>query len=398
VRTVWLCVLIAVGTLVLCEVGARVLFAFLVGPRVLAYGTGAYGKATHLPSLLMRKVRYTPPTPEQPVGDYLKFAPNELKFDRDEHGERFSPTINRQGFRGADFRPEKEPGVIRVVTLGASSTFGYHNRDDQTYPYYLERELNQRTSELPRFEVLNLGIPHIASDLIVPLLTAEALPLQPDVVTLYAGWNDSGGVRHILQGREQRPAAFELLRRRLLLVAFADSLLFFRLQRFGEGHFEALMTGKRERFRANLTRIRDECAHRGTLLVVATQQAKSTLVSRDQIRGTTYQAEAARAREELRRRGVPRRALVFLVHAELMQELRHWATEENAPLVDIIVELDQDRDVLLTYVHLNPEGNRRVAKALAAAILEGMTPGRETGSPELGSYPRGRDPFSPAGG
>ena len=32
--------------------------------------------------------------------------------------------------------------MIRIVTLGASSTFVFHDRDNETYPYYLEQILN----------------------------------------------------------------------------------------------------------------------------------------------------------------------------------------------------------------------------------------------------------------
>ncbi len=74
--------------------------------------------------------------------------------------------INEQGFRGRNFGP-KSPGVVRVVTLGASSTFGFYNRDHETYPHQLEQVLNERCDS-QHFEVLNLGIPHsIASILIV---------------------------------------------------------------------------------------------------------------------------------------------------------------------------------------------------------------------------------------
>jgi len=53
---------------------------------------------------------------------------------------------------------------VRVVTLGASSTFGFHNRDDQTYPRQLENLLNQEARGSTRYEVINLGIPHLTSD------------------------------------------------------------------------------------------------------------------------------------------------------------------------------------------------------------------------------------------
>lgn len=78
-----------------------------------------------------------------------------------------------------------------MVTLGASSTFGYYTRDDETYPHYLERYLSQRLAAGSRAEVINLGIPHLRSEEILALFRAEGLPLDPDVVTVYLGANDS---------------------------------------------------------------------------------------------------------------------------------------------------------------------------------------------------------------
>ena len=97
-------------------------------------------------------------------------------------------------FRGRDFQTQKAPGVIRVVTLGASSTFGYYDRDEETYPFLLETLLNAESPESLRFEVINLGIPHLKMASIYQLFMAEALPLQPDIVTFYEGNNDAGSI------------------------------------------------------------------------------------------------------------------------------------------------------------------------------------------------------------
>ena len=65
----------------------------------------------------------------------------------------------------------------------------------------------------------------------------------------------------------------------------------------------------------------------------------------------------------------------FLTHARLMTALREWAGEEGVPLVDAIAALDPGRDVITSWVHLTPEGNRRLAAAFAPAVAELLCPG-----------------------
>jgi hypothetical protein len=58
-------------------------------------------------------------------------------------------------------------------------------------------------------------------------------------------------------------------------------------------------------------------------------------------------------------------------HDRLMRDLRTWAVSHGVDLVDVIELLDADRHLLLSWVHLHPEANRRVAEAFAERILEG---------------------------
>src|SRR5262245_44239882 len=155
------------------ELGLRVYFAFQVGPSMLLYGTRLAHKNGDVHS------------GDMSIHDtYFKYYPHQERFTRDgETGKLLRVTINSSGFRGREFRKQKDPGVIRIVTLGASSTFGFSNRDEDTYPYRLEQLLNDEAPSGDRFEVINLGIPHLKSRQILSLFENEALPLQPDVVT-----------------------------------------------------------------------------------------------------------------------------------------------------------------------------------------------------------------------
>src|SRR5262249_13086620 len=154
------------------------------------------------------------------------------------------------------------PGVTRVVTLGASSTFGFSDRDDETYPYYLEQFLNH-DAHGKRFEVINLGIPHLKSDQIAALFEQEALPLRPDVVTFYEGINDSWGSTVIfsrqhagsIAARQQlrrSPAlhrGFQWVRDHVMMVGVADAYAKrVRDVRYTQADLARHMVGKRENF------------------------------------------------------------------------------------------------------------------------------------------------------
>ena len=53
-----------------------------------------------------------------------------------------------------------------------------------------------------------------------------------------------------------------------------------------------------------------------------------------------------------------------------MKALEEWALTHNVPYVDIIKASDNDRDILLSWVHLTPAGNQIIANAFATKILD----------------------------
>ena len=53
----------------------------------------------------------------------------------------------------------------------------------------------------------------------------------------------------------------------------------------------------------------------------------------------------------------------------LMQDLETWAREHELPFVDFRKILDEQRHLMVSWVHLGPEANAMMAEALAAEIL-----------------------------
>src|SRR6185295_8280583 len=189
--------------LIVLEVATRGYFAMQVGPRVLLYGTRwQRNTVAATPTADKDPLAWSPQSHRNNIGDYRpytagatgysKYFPYEQKWtgNPDGHGQ-FPVRINNHGFRGGDFTIDKPPGTFRILTLGASSTFGYHDRDDETYPVLLERQLNRTADDGRRYEVINFGVPHATTDNTLALFLAEGVALSPDLVTFYEGANDA---------------------------------------------------------------------------------------------------------------------------------------------------------------------------------------------------------------
>ncbi|MFM7143651.1 MAG: SGNH/GDSL hydrolase family protein, partial [Alphaproteobacteria bacterium] len=233
-RALVLLALLALNLLVL-EAATRAWFAFKLGPRTLAYGT--------------RWHRFVPPqydASKDPWADsvqahhndvgqfkaydpkaagYSKYFPGEDKYtESPDRTQKWPVRINNHGFRGEDFEIEKPPGTFRILTLGASSTFGYHDRDEETYPVFLEQDLQRVAPPGVRVEVVNFAIPHAMTDNVLSMLFAEGFALRPDLVTYYEGANDAAVIEPRGGGEASRS-----LRERLadvsMLAALVNSLV-----------------------------------------------------------------------------------------------------------------------------------------------------------------------------
>ncbi|MFM7735220.1 MAG: SGNH/GDSL hydrolase family protein [Alphaproteobacteria bacterium] len=431
---------LALNLLVL-EFATRAWFAWRLGPRILAYGT-----RWHRSEPSKDAFKWSVQSHQNDFGDfkaydpaalgYSKYFPGDKKWtDSPDRAERWPVRINNQGFRGADFEIEKAPGTIRILTTGASSTFGYHDRDDETYPFLLERELQRRAGPGRRVEVINFAIPHAMTDNVLAMFLAEGVRLQPDVVTFYEGANDAA----VIEPRPGTTPARSLRQRladRSLLAALYDSVApppdADELD-VAWWWSDDLAKRRSEHFLGNLKRFADECAKRGIKLVVATQQFQSTLLTPEQRRATTYDAEVEIIRRkaaagemgpasrsvlvggkpgevtdlvlDLRKAGQdpmaarhlagfdPPRAM--LVHARLMDDVRTWAGSPGSgvTLVDTIRALDPHRDWMVNWVHLDGRANAVIAEALADAIapMLGLAAAPEAGQALSGARRKMQD-------
>jgi hypothetical protein len=73
-----------------------------------------------------------------------------------------------------------------------------------------------------------------------------------------------------------------------------------------------------------------------------------------------------------------------------MRDLEDWCGANHVPFVDVIAAMDERRDCLVSWVHLDAQGNRIVAGALAREILRQVAahPARPPSRYDLGSLHR----------
>lgn len=89
---------------------------------------------------------------------------------------------NSQGFRGKEL--DENHHKIRIVAIGASTTYGVGVNDNETWPHYLDSLLGGE------YEVVNMGVPGYSTVEHIKQVELQLKDLKPDIVLLHVGLND----------------------------------------------------------------------------------------------------------------------------------------------------------------------------------------------------------------
>ena len=112
---------------------------------------------------------------------YWKLKPNQHCYTKVGH----QPVrINSLGTRGPEFKPDKPPGTLRIVSLGDSRTFGWGLREEETYSGVLENLLQAKLGNQKKVEVINAGVNAWSYPQMALYFRERALRYQPDYVLL----------------------------------------------------------------------------------------------------------------------------------------------------------------------------------------------------------------------
>jgi lysophospholipase L1-like esterase len=307
------------------------------------------------------------------AGDHYKFPAHYVVRGAAGQGAE-TASINSLGFRGPDFQPTKPAGVFRIICLGESSTFGFHNTDTGTYPFLLQQLLEGGGRGI-RVEAINAGFPYYNTGSILSLLESELLAYQPDVVTVYTAFNDAGWPLHpgvltrAILWFQQHSFTYLMLKNHVITDRRATAALRW-IQRWTPWKLDTAATERyvsevAERYRNNIAEIVGRVRSRGADVVLIKQPMRAK-----RNRRLAYEEEYRFVLEKLRRKGaVSAIDFALVVHHRLNEELARIAAEQGVRIVDNIAIVNADSTRLATYVHLTEEGNLRLAEALRDVVL-----------------------------
>ncbi len=298
-------------------------------------------------------------------------------------GEDVYWSSNSYGFRGPEFSIRKSPGVIRIVCLGASTTVGMQ-RDDETYPHYLQLALNRLMPTQP-IEVINAGHYGYAVEDSLALLKQKVLPLKPDILIFYEA-NNNIDLQDYLSGLtcpldscwlETYPGWYRWLHQHsALFTVFARKL----------NLDNRLPPPMPHIFNDSPTRLPSEARYeKGLRGIVAAAQAQGITVvlssfvsiAHDGLQ-LSYQ-DAPDIFDMLYKHLYPVTPGEWArIYQRLNQISASVAHDFDAPYVDVAANFPQEvRYFAFDYYHLSPEGNQLLATAfadyLAKRVLPAMT-------------------------
>lgn len=301
--------------------------------------------------------------------------------------------INNLGFRGPDFPIPPRDGEIRIVTMGGSSTFGYYNPDDSTYPLLLEARLKPLVGDRT-VRVLNAGIPHMTTDHILAMLRGEILDYRPRVVSLYAGYNDAATVLDATwtqaadrwaHGHLASYIGLKWLLSRFLsgmaglTTAWSDRDWARHLATVDGAYVETQARLHEEHFARNVREFVRLVREAGAEPVLIRQGMTTSFVSPEYSfrhtqgpppEGLSYAAEVDWMASQLARTGrLSAYEAILLIHRAQLAAQDRIAEELSVPVVDNVAVLDANPEFHASFVHLTPAGNAALAERLAHRVV-----------------------------
>lgn len=258
--------------------------------------------------------------------------------------------INSHGTRGPEFALEKQPGELRVLCLGSSTTFGITaEATDRPYPEVLEEILAEKLDRA--VTVINAGIPALKVQTHANRLELELLKLNPDVVVFYEGFANipsgvSGDARF-------RPRGSWLAQQAMLLQAKRET---------GVSHYSPWQQAF---YRNGLTKIVELCRSNGIKLFLGTF-------------ALAYDEDTPAERLDFYAGIMPLVGASTPVWAWECVEinntiLKEVAQAQDVEVIDIAAVLGGKSEHFCDYCHLFQSGKDIMAREFGRAIVEWAT-------------------------
>ena len=275
----------------------------------------------------------------------------------------FEITTNQFGLRGPEIESAKPAGTKRIAVIGGSSAFGYLVNDDQVASRLLENNLREQGFDV---EVLCGAVPGYNLYQTTARFKRDIAPLQPDVVLLYAGWNDLTYLTSDQPNAEQyRILACPNSRQRFLSHSVFYGFVFYRM--LGSPVFAPpaekqlhLTEAGKQQYRANLVELAQQVHSANARLVVCSQltAAHPDADSRAQQYVGTDAGHIRQTTEMM---------------SWVRDTLQEFAANNESPFIDAYNDLPATPENLGDAIHLTAPGEQAIAN-LWTARLENLLP------------------------
>ena len=280
------------------------------------------------------------------------------------HTQFFDSTIsiNRLGFRGKEVLREKG-NAYRIVAVGESTTFGVTMRaDDSPWPEVLEQFIRERLQPQRPVEVINAGISCWELKANIRRLTAEILPLHPDMIISYHGYNGFGMIRGIvpLSNRYVVPI---YRRRPVQLLAECE----YRLRVMNAVRSEQALLATRGA--ASIAPLKTEYAQAYEELIQIAQTNNIRLVLADYCMAVNEHSPQPML--DFYGRRYPSVAWFIKenqIHTTIVQQLAQQHPEVR--FVDTHPNLDGDHEKFIDLMHFTQAGRQQLAESMFAGIRD----------------------------
>jgi lysophospholipase L1-like esterase len=284
---------------------------------------------------------------------YWKLRPNQNCYTKINH----QPVhVNSHGVRGPEFAIPKPPGVIRILSLGDSTGFGWGLSDEQTYSRLLEKQLNASIKTGPRFEVINAGCNAYGYPQLKSFFIHHGLAFQPDYVLI-------GGANLWTDFTEDASEQFKsAMRRRIFLKNLSRRLAIYHF--FFESQFGGLYHKYRTRF-IPVDPNKDK---------IFTSNTSDPLAFFEKSLRELFQAvQTNHIAPVIINTPVDQKNFTNQTFVDLLAMRKRVANEMNVPIVDLDTPdwPPAQKNVYLEgdYVHLNALGNQIVADHLTERFI-----------------------------
>lgn len=268
-------------------------------------------------------------------------------------------TTNALGLRGAAIGP-KQPGEVRILCLGESTTFGVKVSDDKTYCTRLEELLRGAGGN---YRVINAGVSAYSSFQSLVYFEERGLALDPDVVVLYHWVNDTLPTTL----RDSGNTDLGLARSDKALHAFRRSLVAGTLLRWSASFRALTYYVGRQRVYWGLAPAPKGLTVEGILLHGRLPPRVPPSERREVLDAF---------RQQCRERGIG----LIVVHPcyrdvdERDEVLLHFCQETATAMVDIPEAFDQSGhakpDLFLDPMHPTPAGHEIIARAIGRSLTQ----------------------------